>query len=218
MDKIVQISESFKKACPKTAAFVEQYDTVNYRCNKCGCVVLKQPYEDNETLYECMHCQNTLHESKIHVGKPHTEEELYNLCVETLTLGLDNEKRAELIKKTERERLVQLISDSTIIHRASGDYKEVDDYIGQLVDYLLEAGVRVPPCKVGDTLWYLDKNDNVQFVRHMVDEIACLPNGEFGFRNNDFVDMMEFDTDDYFLTRDKAVEFRKEKKHEKKEN
>ena len=71
---------------------------------------------------------------------------------------------------------------------------------------------------MGDTLWYLDKDDNVQFVRYMVDEIACLPNGEFGFRNNDFVDMMEFDTDDYFLTRDKAVEFRKEKRHEKKEN
>ena len=48
-----------------------------------------------------------------------------------------------------RERLIELIAESAL----KGDYT----YIPDVADYLLENGVIVPPCKVGDTLYVISQ-------------------------------------------------------------
>ena len=45
---------------------------------------------------------------------------------------------------TERERLIELLRQSGITW-----------YPSKVADYLLENGVIVPPCKVGDTVYYI---------------------------------------------------------------
>ena len=51
-----------------------------------------------------------------------------------------------------RDRLVELIFESGILCRRCGDFSR--NYCAEYISkYLLENGVIVPPCKVGDTLW-----------------------------------------------------------------
>ena len=52
---------------------------------------------------------------------------------------------------TERERLVELLKDS------SQYIKEQDGLIEIIADYLLDNGVIVPPVKVGQTVWFPSK-------------------------------------------------------------
>lgn len=47
-----------------------------------------------------------------------------------------------------RERLMALIND--VVHPC---------HAGALADYLIENGVIVPPCKVGDTVFIIDEGD-----------------------------------------------------------
>ena len=48
---------------------------------------------------------------------------------------------------TDRERLIELLDGKSIDTQADVEY---------VADYLLENGVIVPPCKVGDTVYELD--------------------------------------------------------------
>ena len=48
-----------------------------------------------------------------------------------------------------KERLMELLAESVI----KGDYT----YIPDVADHLLANGVIVPPCKVGDAVYYVDK-------------------------------------------------------------
>ena len=66
------------------------------------------------------------------------------------------------MKMTDRERLIGLLSeydfDSTfcnICERADDDCAVCGSE--RLADYLIEHGVIVLPCKVGDTVWYISK-------------------------------------------------------------
>lgn len=53
---------------------------------------------------------------------------------------------------TEREKLIELIHTSTSLYMEDDDYDNADEYIA---DRLLANGVIVPPCKVGDKIyWY----------------------------------------------------------------
>lgn len=52
---------------------------------------------------------------------------------------------------TQREKLVELLDE---IHRKPLG-KEYCERLGTIADYLLENGVIVPPCKLGDTVWML---------------------------------------------------------------
>lgn len=54
---------------------------------------------------------------------------------------------------TQRERLVELILNSGVIEQFF-DYEEQE--AERLADYLLENGVIVPPCKVGDMAYAVD--------------------------------------------------------------
>lgn len=56
---------------------------------------------------------------------------------------------------TERDRLIELIRKSNLVdvwNYATDDFKYPNP-IKSLADYLLENGVIVPPCKVGDTVY-----------------------------------------------------------------
>ena len=51
---------------------------------------------------------------------------------------------------TDRDRLIELIE------QAEGQINNDMPSIEQIADYLLANGVIVPPCKVGDTVYYVD--------------------------------------------------------------
>ena len=57
---------------------------------------------------------------------------------------------------TERERLIELIDDSNVLQCCGCHYNSIDYYKNKIADYLLANGVIVPPCKVGDTLFFAD--------------------------------------------------------------
>lgn len=44
----------------------------------------------------------------------------------------------------------------------------IQDQKEKLTDYLLENGVIVPPCKVGDTVWYLNKHPHIALLQNSV--------------------------------------------------
>ena len=52
---------------------------------------------------------------------------------------------------TDRERLIDLMIGAKRTEPETGSFTEY------LADYLLEHGVIVPPCKVGDTVYSIDK-------------------------------------------------------------
>lgn len=58
---------------------------------------------------------------------------------------------------TERERLIELIRQGMKKHEVT-----IENYViptsDYLADYLLENGVVVLPCKVGDTVYWIDKD------------------------------------------------------------
>lgn len=74
---------------PKTFAYVLENDTINRRCNRCGCVVLKETNVPDYP-YQCMSCDENMYEFETHIGNDHTDEELDKLCIDTLILELDN--------------------------------------------------------------------------------------------------------------------------------
>lgn len=53
----------------------------------------------------------------------------------------------------ERERLIELIRFGYGKGRANENVKQVEETVA---DYLLANGVIVPPCKVGDTVYWID--------------------------------------------------------------
>ena len=58
---------------------------------------------------------------------------------------------------TERERLIQLLQSSHCVelwNHNTDDFIEPNP-IEKLADYLLENGVIVPPCKVGDAVYFI---------------------------------------------------------------
>ena len=67
-----------------------------------------------------------------------------------------------------RDRLIELLrqiefdySEECVCAFEDG-YKGAPDFAKFFVDHLLAGGVIVPPCKVGDTVWYIDTNYNIQ--------------------------------------------------------
>lgn len=56
---------------------------------------------------------------------------------------------------TERERLAELISEYILIRARNPNDER--PFCEGLADYLLDHGIIVPPCKVGDTVYYMYK-------------------------------------------------------------
>ena len=71
-----------------------------------------------------------------------------------------------------RDRLIELIRESNCVDiwdYYNDDFKKPNP-IEQLADYLLANGVIVPPCKVGDTVYYPSASSDRIFEKK-VDEI-----------------------------------------------
>lgn len=59
-----------------------------------------------------------------------------------------------------RDRLIELLDKGNETFRnGEGD---CGDLLEHLADHLLSEGVIVPPCKVGDTIWYINQNYSIQ--------------------------------------------------------
>lgn len=86
--KKINIPFEFTMEYPKTAKFIKKNDTVNRRCNKCGRVVLKETFVPNYP-FQCVSCDENLYDIETHLGEPHTDVELAQLCEDTLILELD---------------------------------------------------------------------------------------------------------------------------------
>ena len=117
---------------------------------------------------------------------------------------------------TSRERLIELIDDC----------RHIDGYGIDLVekqaDYLLANGVIVPPCKVGDTVYYINKEEKSlsEFVVYSM-EFVLLKNNYMsitiqftdntGHRNFDYQFRGESLYETFFLTKEEAEQALKER-------
>ena len=60
--------------------------------------------------------------------------------------------------KMMRDRLIELLKESGLIHQCAENYNDVDYYTGKIADYLLANGVIVPPCYIGQEIWHNTKH------------------------------------------------------------
>ena len=85
---------------------------------------------------------------------------------------------------TERERLMKIF-DRLYYQQGNDVLCFTDNETETLVDWLLENNVIVPPCKVGDAVYYIGsvKNENGKFVdtirRQKVKQISTNSHGTF---------------------------------------
>ena len=77
---------------PKTLSFVMENDTVTRRCNRCGCVVLREPVKmEAEYPYQCLSCDENMFGIETYEGEPHTESEFDDICCWAIDIfELDN--------------------------------------------------------------------------------------------------------------------------------
>lgn len=110
---------------------------------------------------------------------------------------------------TDRERLIRLMQEAS---QSKSDYAS-NIWLGQTADYLLEHGVIILPCKVGDIV-YVPYEDSQTIEEKRVKSMS--------YEINEFENSMEFnckhnyaflDTDinrEVFLTREEASKVLKE--------
>jgi hypothetical protein len=94
-----------------------------------------------------------------------------------------------------RERLIELIQTS--VDGCARHWAEV------IADYLIDNGVVVPPCKVGQTVYVVDKRLNVWWQGE-VDCVYCNKNSfEYGilFDNDEYG---AYNEEDVFFTKEEA--------------
>ena len=81
---------------------------------------------------------------------------------------------------TDRDRLIELCNQkiNTMKFNNSDHWFDFHERVSNLADYLLANGVIVPPCKVGDTVWFdtYKKNGTVPLgvQPHKVDRIDVI--------------------------------------------
>ena len=86
---------------------------------------------------------------------------------------------------TDRERLIDLMIEAKRTDSETGSFSEY------LADYLLEHGVIVPPCKVGDTVyipWHWNNKNGIAFAE--VEEIKIYDS------NNHYMFLIDLQSDD----------------------
>ena len=70
---------------------------------------------------------------------------------------------------TERERLIQLLKEAYPIAR----HMPLAGCRERVTDYLLDNGVIVPPCKVGDTVYVLNREGEPQEMKFDSVDLRC---------------------------------------------
>lgn len=79
---------------------------------------------------------------------------------------------------SECEGLIELIKDSGVLEAGGLLYNDIGFRSEQLADYLLENGVIVPPCKVGDTVYAITEQGTCEIE---VESIHCWISGMWKF-------------------------------------
>ena len=102
---------------------------------------------------------------------------------------------------TDRERLIELMVESKITAPETGSFT---DY---LADYLIEHGVIVLPCKVGDTIYQID---GVRIYASTIYEITYTENKVIFVTGNVVFDERAINNS-IFLTREEAEKALKER-------
>ena len=102
-----------------------------------------------------------------------------------------------------RDRLIELLSNVPTDYAGNRG-------IGVVADYLLENGVIVPPCKVGDIIWVKDYERNCEIQKA---EIIAILKNRYGmyiryeypaFRGRVYARNVEYIGKDVFLTKEEA--------------
>lgn len=107
---------------------------------------------------------------------------------------------------TKRERLIELLEKAIrYADEKYSDEKGFEDkkFCGFIADYLLANGVIVPPCKVGDTVYSINKTalkGHWEDNRYIVDEWSALKVCEIPFS----LTLWECGWSGIFLSREKA--------------
>ena len=117
---------------------------------------------------------------------------------------------------TDRERLIELINQvdfdygEECVACSEDGYKCRPDMGEFFADYLLANGVIVPPCKVGDTVYYIYWLNGLKIGSGTIEEIYY--NGD-GFAYHICHDYNYFDLqqEDAFLTKEEAEQALKER-------
>lgn len=110
---------------------------------------------------------------------------------------------------TDRERLIDLIIEAKRTDPETGSFT---DY---LTDYLLEHGVIVLPCKVGDTVYLISFNEIISYT------VTSIDYNSWGIPTKLFLENSEYDgfgvfsmqgiDEDVFLTLEEAEQALKER-------
>ncbi len=105
-----------------------------------------------------------------------------------------------------REQLIQLIKQAHTDYLLNDDY--TDSVYEFIADYLIGNGVIVPPVKVGQTVWYINRVPGTSI--HSAKIVEIYYNGEFfavrvETKLGTCFDVM-FEKDEIFLTREAAEE------------
>lgn len=79
-----------------------------------------------------------------------------------------------------RDTLIELIDD--FIHNVDLKHWYSEELDEKLADHLLANGVIVPPCKVGDTLWFIKWYDEGNLHKPISRKVIY-----FSFKDNDVV-------------------------------
>lgn len=74
---------------------------------------------------------------------------------------------------TDRERLIELIDN--FIHTVNVIEWYSEEIDEQLADHLLANGVIVPPCKVGDTVWFI--RNKTEIIATVVEKVILKHGG-----------------------------------------
>ena len=113
-----------------------------------------------------------------------------------------------------RDRLIELMTESDICFTCHPVEKYVEEEKQKLADYLLEHGVIVPPCKVGDIVYvpYKDsqtiEEKRVKSISHVINEFAN--SMEFNCKHN-YAFLYTDINREVFLTREEAEKALKER-------
>ena len=91
---------------------------------------------------------------------------------------------------TDRDRLAELLINSPSLDTWENDFEGA-------ADYLLENGVIVPPCKVGDTVWelYTQYNGNMRIREGKISMITQKADKSLKIRITVNTSVWEFKTD-----------------------
>ncbi len=112
-----------------------------------------------------------------------------------------------------RERLIELIKSAPYVNGTLGDYFNKSYIDNCIVEHLLANGVIVPPCKVGDMVYFVARNggrpigiiDEIEIVQIAKTKDGFNAKGRFKGNLNEF-EIRSFAIDNYsfYLAKEEA--------------